>query len=257
MATSAPDMVPDTYAGRFFQSVRDFGESTSRTIYTKCGELKAASKRWAITIGQVGKNVSDSVDPMYRGIAETIQVLDTQEKTDAVARPGLAGLHNAISFLDLAWFVKSIRYVTCGDLKEDIKNGNLWSIATQAALLVARAISTIHWFAKQKLIDLDKMAQKALSIGGTRLYNVANAVKGTNVMLCAFALGFTGLLRGSIQGIQSGENQAHHAFSAISTVSYIAMMVLSVKKFANPGALAAIGVTAAVTGFAAYLANRQ
>ncbi len=263
VATTAPEVV----SGGYLQKIRDFGTQAATQIRQTVGELKVAipekAKSWSISIGQAGKNVADSLDPMYRGISETLQLLDTREKTDAVARPGLTAVNNAVSFLDLAWALKSVQYfsgaVSNGErtFKQDRAEKQYWAMATQIALLVARSISTLHWFVRQKLVDLDNVAQKAMAFGGTRAFNVINAIKDSKLMSWAFAVGFVGLLRSDIAGMYTGEKKVHHMFSAMSTLSYIALMVLSAKKFASPGALAYLGAQAAITGFAAYLANKN
>ena len=191
-----------------------------------------------------------------RVVEQIITIVDLEAKIECVAKPSMAAIKVTRGFFDATRVLQSVKYITC-DLYDDFVDKKFLPIITQAALAIGRAISTLHWFVEQKVLDFDSLAKKAASVGGKYGQAFINAVRGSTLVNSAFLVGIGGLVISDIQAIRRGEHILTHTFSSVSLTTDFVSIALGFFSIVNPNTIAALAIVAATTGLAAWLTDPE
>lgn len=206
---------------------------------------------------QAGRVTKDgwATDTLLRAVTESIKLVDLQAKTECVVKPMMATIAATRGFFDASRVIQSINYVANGSMKKDLMEKQVVPFITQVALAIGRAITTLHWFVEQKLIDFDELAKKAAAVGGKYGQSFVDAIRATHVMNGAFLVGLGGLIYMDVEGIQKGENLVHHTLSVVSLTADFASIALGFAGMTNPHMVVTLAIVAASTGLASWLAD--
>lgn len=243
MCTDAPSKYPALNA--MLLAVQEVGNS----IYEP---LKAG----VLHLGRVAKD-GYATDVALRAVSQVITLVDLEAKTECAAKPAMAAIKTTRGFFDATRVLQSVKYIVCGNLYKDFLAKKFLPIVTQAALAVGRAITTLHWFVEQKVLDFESLAKKAAAIGGKYGQSFVNAIKATTLMNGAFMVGLGGLVVSDIQAIRRGEHILTHAFSSVSLTTDFVSIALGFFNIVNPNAIAALAIVAATTGLVAWLTDPE
>lgn len=208
---------------------------------------------------QAGRVLRDgyATDVVFRLGTEMYKLVDLEAKTECVVKPMMATIGATRGFFDATRVLHSVNYVVNGSLQRDILAVHVVPLITQAALAIGRAISTLHWFVEQKIVDFDELAKKAASIGGKYGSAFIGAIRATHLMNGAFLVGLAGLIYQDVEAINKGEHLVSHAFSTVSLTADVASIALGFANFTNPHMVTTLAIVAASTGLVAWLTDPE
>jgi hypothetical protein len=230
------------------------GESAHSFVCFAGSELKTKAFQLMSTAAYIVKDAY-RCDLALASVADFIKMIDLHAKADSIGRPMLAAIVVTRDFMDAVKILKSIDYMANkarGDFDKFVR-GDVCPFISEVALAIGRSLSTLHWLAAQRLIDLEHFAALAASIGGEAAFHAAKAVTSTTLMNSAFIVALIGLASQCVYNIEHGRDPVPNALDCVSLAAYTATTALAVLGMANPAVSITFGFVAASTGLAAEL----
>ncbi len=196
-------------------------------------------------------------DLVLRLFRETMTVASADSQGPYATSAGAKTIDATRDFYGAVRIISSLDYFFNGGFSKDLKESKVASMISEAAFFVGRGLETMHYAAKQKLIDLEAFAQKAKNVGGTYAFQAANFVRAANLMNAAYFVGLVGFVYQEGRGIQSGEKVFSHAMNATSYTIDTIVVGLIIYGYANMAVLSAFGAVAAATAIAGWLSDPE